>query len=1540
MSWSAEAPTGSPILDYTVTATDTTNAANGGQTCVTTSTSCSLTGLTTGDTYTFSVTATNGLGTGPATTTAPLTMAVVPGAPTGVSATVASTTSLAVTWSAPASNGGAPITGYTATATQYGTATTASCTTTGALSCTITGLTTGDHYTVVVTATNAVGTGPASTPYPDVVWTTEGTALGGAPVAYGNGTLVAVSNYGTATEVSTNGGATWTAGGALPITASWTGITYGNGMFVAVGDAAYSCSPYTCYYDYAAYSTNDGQTWTLTTLTAGTVGTLTSVTYGNGVFVAASTATSPATPFAAYSTNGYTWSEVSLPSTSGATGVAYGNGDFVAVGIGQADAYVSTNGGQSWSTVATPGAYDAIAYGAGAFVATGYGDAAYSTNGATTWTASTIPTSHSWYSVAFGDGVFTTVSQNTAASEISLDGATWTALTPAATLYDLAYDGSTFVATSVSSTTTESLAPPLLLATAPGAPAAPTATVASTTSVTVSWPADTTTNGSPVTAYTVTATDQTTPANGGETCTTAGSLSCVVSGLTTGDTYTFTVTATNGIGTSPASPASNAVIPASPPSAPNVTGATVTSVTSITVTWSAATPNGAPITGYTATATQYGTATTASCTTTGALSCTITGLTTGDHYTVAVTATNSVGTGPASAPYPTVTWGTPTTSAAPYDLAGLAYGAGTYMAVDYATSNEITTSSDGLTWTAHTTLPYSAPWAYLAYGNGTFVTVTSGSTYYYSAASTNAGTSWGLANTPFSDVAGLAYANGVFVIWGGSSGTSVATSTNGLSWTSGTLPTAFTNIVGGDGQFIATSSSSTYVSTDGQTWTAAGTLPETGTWRLAYGNGVWAALDEYSSTTGYAAYSTDGGATWVSVGALVGEWAHLAYGDGLFVATTANTTATALSADGQSWLSGPLDAYGGMSLVYGSSFIASDYASTTDTQALTAPILLATAPSAPGTPTVTSGTLTTASLAWSGASPNGSAVATYTVTATDQTTPANGGETCVATTTSCTITGLTAGDTYTFAATATNSIGTGPSSPASNGYIPASAPGAPTITDATVASPTGATVTWTAPASNGGAPITLYTVTAADQTTPANGGETCTTTGALSCTVTGLTSGDGYSFTVTAANDAATGPASAAYPAAAWVAATPAANADGGVVAYGNGLFMSLGAGASTYSTAVMTSPNGQTWTAGPALPANNEWDGLAYGSGTWVAVGAAPSTSYALVSTNNGASWTSATLPYSGYWTGVAYQSGAYVAVGWRTYVVSGHAYTSSVAAYSTNGTTWTGVSISGSSPYVDVTAGNGEFMVSVDGAIYTSTNGSTWTATTSAPTTSIPSGLAYSNGVWVLYGYDYSSPHYPWFDYSTNTGASWTADGFQSAYSTNDVVSVTPTPTGFLAVGGGQSWTLTSTNGATWNAGLPLTSAATWSGLAVGGGVSVAASGGSTTSVDYLAPSTLVIETAPGAPTGASATVASTTSATVTWSAAPANGSPVTLYTVTAADTTTPANGGQTCTTSGSLTCTVAGLTTGDTYTFSVTATNAVGTGPASAPSNAVSP
>ena len=83
----------------------------------------------------------------------------VPGKSTSVSAT-AGNASATVLWAAPASNGGSPILGYTATASPGG----RQCSTTAALSCTVTNLTNGQPYTFTVTARNAVGTGPSSAP--------------------------------------------------------------------------------------------------------------------------------------------------------------------------------------------------------------------------------------------------------------------------------------------------------------------------------------------------------------------------------------------------------------------------------------------------------------------------------------------------------------------------------------------------------------------------------------------------------------------------------------------------------------------------------------------------------------------------------------------------------------------------------------------------------------------------------------------------------------------------------------------------------------------------------------------------------------------------------------------------------------------------------------------------------------------------------------------------------------------------------------------------------------------------------------------------------------------------------------------------------------------------------------------------------------------------------------------------------------------------------------------------------------------------------
>ena len=120
---------------------------------------------------------------------------------------------------------------------------------------------------------------------------------------------------------------------------------------------------------------------------------------------------------------------------------------------------------------------------------------------------------------------------------------------------------------------------------------------------------------------------------------------CVVSGLTVGRSYTYTVTAVNAIGESAHSASSSVSISGAPsqPAKPTVTAGNTT----IDVSWTAPAENGSPITGYTVTAsTANGPA--GSCSTTGATSCTISGLRNGQDYTVTVVARNANGDSPAS----------------------------------------------------------------------------------------------------------------------------------------------------------------------------------------------------------------------------------------------------------------------------------------------------------------------------------------------------------------------------------------------------------------------------------------------------------------------------------------------------------------------------------------------------------------------------------------------------------------------------------------------------------------------------------------------------------------------------------------------------------------------------------------------------------------------------------------------------------------------------------------------------------------------------
>ncbi|MDR3554871.1 MAG: fibronectin type III domain-containing protein [Syntrophobacteraceae bacterium] len=121
-----------------------------------------------------------------------------------------------------------------------------------------------------------------------------------------------------------------------------------------------------------------------------------------------------------------------------------------------------------------------------------------------------------------------------------------------------------------------------------------------------------------------------------------------------------------------------------------------------------------------------------------------------------------------------------------------------------------------------------------------------------------------------------------------------------------------------------------------------------------------------------------------------------------------------------------------------------------------------------------------------------------------------------------TITGLKNGTTYTFRVSATNAVGTSPSSGPSNKVTPADVPDAPSITNVTAGNGQ-ATVTFTAPNANG-SPITGYTVTSSSDATHPNG--VAASGKKTQITVKGLSNRQSYTFTVTAKNKIGTGPAS------------------------------------------------------------------------------------------------------------------------------------------------------------------------------------------------------------------------------------------------------------------------------------------------------------------------------------------------------------------------------------------------------------------------------
>ena len=175
--------------------------------------------------------------------------------------------------------------------------------------------------------------------------------------------------------------------------------------------------------------------------------------------------------------------------------------------------------------------------------------------------------------------------------------------------------------------------------------------------------------------------------------------------------------------------------------------------------------------------------------------------------------------------------------------------------------------------------------------------------------------------------------------------------------------------------------------------------------------------------------------------------------------------------------------------------------------------------------------------------------------------------------------------------------------------------------------------------------------------------------------------------------------------------------------------------------------------------------------------------------------------------------------------------------------------------------------------------------------------------------------------------------------AFGTSSVTSNTSSDDTFVAkIGGSGAWVwatsaggTTSTDKGTGVSAMPDGSAivvGSFDGVAVFGSITLTSTGTSSAFDGFVA-KFLDAAQAPAAPHA----VAGDGQATVTIT--PLAGGSVTNYTVLSGP------GGKTCTIAAPATsCTVTGLTNGTSYTFTVSATNATGTSPASAPSNAITP
>lgn len=218
------------------------------------------------------------------------------------------------------------------------------------------------------------------------------------------------------------------------------------------------------------------------------------------------------------------------------------------------------------------------------------------------------------------------------------------------------------------------------------------------------------------------------------------------------------------------------------------------------------------------------------------------------------------------------------------------YGGGLFVAVSATGSTQnCGVSTGGLSWLNYP-MPSPNSWVAIDYGNSIFCAVANNNSY-----------GGGSSATSINGIDWLAHEFGVSadwsdVIFAGSFFCAISTSGNcavssdGNTWTVGTMPVSGWSAMAFDGQkliAVSNNSSSTITSTDGLSWSYGGSLPITTGWvGIAYNGQEFMAINNFINDK--VATSTDG-VTWTQHTIFASDWNDIISHRGIFFALSSTT---------------------------------------------------------------------------------------------------------------------------------------------------------------------------------------------------------------------------------------------------------------------------------------------------------------------------------------------------------------------------------------------------------------------------------------------------------------------------------------------------------------------------------------------------------------------------------------------------------------------------------------------------------------------------